>query len=365
MKRIPMLLLAATTVMAGEAGGRWVAAERATVSETIQVTGSLKPLRAAVLSSRVSGRVAEVLVDVGDQVVAGQELLRLEQTTFQFTATARQAELAAAQARLQAACSVIPAAAASLTTSIAEAVTAQHEQARRELLRRNGDPVSEQELERVATAAIAAAARVSINRAQIAQAQAQIAELRAAATASEAALGLARNDLVETTIRAPFAGVIARRLLDPGVVVTTMPVVELFEIQQIDQLWLEYSLPQNAAASVAPGAAIRWRIDGIAEGEAAVTTVWPAIDPTTRGQRMRTRLPADGKIRPGQLATVTVTLRTLPDTVVVPRSALRRSGDAWLATCRDGERSLRLGIVDGDRAQVLEGVKPGDEVRVP
>lgn len=365
MNRICILAVIAVAAAAGEAEARWAVVAKGPLRETIQATASVKPMRSAMLAARIGGRVTEVLVDVGDRVAAGQELLRLDPAVYQLQLDLRGAELEAARARVQAASSAVPAATAEVIAAVAEAVTAQRERERREALRERGEAVSEQELERAGTAAAVAASRVAIDRALASQAVAKLAELRAATAAAESAVGLARQDLAEATVRAPFAGVISRRLVDPGAVVTTMPLVDLLEVQAVDQLWLEYALPQEAGAAVVAGAPIHWRIDGAGEGDATVTTVWPVLDQATRSLRLRTRLDAGARLRPGQLATVVVVLRSEPEAVVVPRPALRRSGDAWVATCRDGERRVRIGISDGERAQVLDGLKPGDEVRLP
>jgi membrane fusion protein (multidrug efflux system) len=116
----------------------------------------------------------------------------------------------------------------------------------------------------------------------------------------------AEQDLNDSVIKAPFAGVITRRLVDTGANVASAPPTDVVEVQEVSRLFLECSIPQEQATGIASGTRLRFRING-ADREAAVTTVFPQVDAATRSLRLRAEIAnEDGALKPGSLVEVTI-----------------------------------------------------------
>lgn len=284
----------------------------ATATRAIPAIGTLRARQAAVLGSQVSGRVAAVLVDVGSPVAAGQELLRLDDESFRLAVAMREAELASARAREATATSALATAAADIAAAEAEAADAARNRERMTALWEKpagAEPSIPQKLfDEAVTRDRTAQARLAAARARQAEAQARKAEASAGIGQVEAGLARARHDLAECTVRAPFAGVVARRLVDPGAPVTSAPVSDLIEVQETSRLWLECSVPQDLLGAVAPGGQLRWNLEGRSERQTArIETVFPALDPATRSLRLRAAVDnAAGRLRPGSLVAIDV-----------------------------------------------------------
>jgi hypothetical protein len=59
-----------------------------------------------------------------------------------------------------------------------------------------------------------------------------------------------------------------------------------------------------------------------------------------------------------------VVLKVVADALTVPGAALKQEATGWTVTTRAGRKPVKIGIVDGDRTQIIEGLQLGDEVQV-
>lgn len=118
--------------------------------------------------------------------------------------------------------------------------------------------------------------------------------------------------LEETTIRAPFDGIITKKFADVGESIPVQPVTNILEIQALQPLYLEFCVPQTYANSLKIGTPISFEIDGNSAeiSSAQIDLFYPSLDETTRSLRCRAVLDnKDNKIRPGSLARVTIKLQ--------------------------------------------------------
>ncbi|HKK94546.1 MAG TPA: efflux RND transporter periplasmic adaptor subunit [Longimicrobiales bacterium] len=171
--------------------------ERRNLVSTVSASGNIRARRQVDISSDISARVVELLVEEGDEVEEGQVLLRLERT--QFAAALQRAQASLAQARAQ------------LTQVRANRTRAQRTYARtRQLLYSTPPVVSQQEYEEAETALEVANANLDAAQFAVEQAQAGVAE--------------AQDRLARTTISAPIAGKVTRLNVEQGetVIVGTM-----------------------------------------------------------------------------------------------------------------------------------------------
>jgi RND family efflux transporter MFP subunit len=306
--------------------------DAAASTEALSLSGSLLAERSAGLSPRIDGLVAGVAVDAGDRVSAGQVLLTLDD----------------AQARL---------ALARLEAEVARARALRDEAARRvteaePLVARRSFPETE----------------LAARRAALALAD---ADLRAATAAEREQLELVERH----RLRAPFAGVIARRAAEAGEwVVRGTPVLQLVDLSAIR---LEVQAPQERFADLSPDVAVTIEPD-VALGTrvpARITARVPvAGDATTRSFLLR--VVADDPplaLLPGTSARAHFQITRSSAALVVPRDALLRHpdggysvfvvvGDGANATAR--RRPLSIGREYPDRVEVGVGVVAGERVVV-
>lgn len=317
-----------------------VAVERATLRRTAPAVGTLRARQVTRLGPQVSGRVSEVLVDVGDRVARGEVLVRLDPAFFALEVEQNRAAADAARGALGAAEVLV-------------------ETARREKERQAGLIASGAGSTKEHDDAVSAYDRAVADRTERA---AKLAE-------AVKKLEWAQQRLVETEIRAPYDGAITARLVDPGEPATSAPVTHLLEIQEVGTLYLEFALPQELLGSVAAGTPLTFEVEGVPDGAGAgtVAVVFPAIDEATRSFRCRAILENSAhKYYPGLLARVRVVTAVRPDVLVVPRTALTPAAEGWTAhVLEDGRpvaRAVTIGLVADDRVEVLGGLAEGERV---
>ena len=299
--------------------------------ERIELTGSFTARRAAQLSPRLSGLVETIDIDAGDEVSAGDVVVRLDD---------RLAELQLAQAE---------AAVAEARASFDEAT-----RLRDEALRLSEDrflPDTEIQARKSAV--------------QVAKAALDVAT----AERDTAAERLERHAIV-----APFAGVIARKLTEAGEWVETGTAVA--ELVAVDDLWLDVQAPQRLWPRLRQQTEVRVVMDALGgrRFDAEVAARVPVSNPNARTFLLRMVLPdADADITPGMSARALLRLTTENDALLVPRDALIRYPDGTITVFvvddsvsppRVRQREITIGRVDGDRAVVESGLEPDQAVVV-
>ncbi len=285
--------------------------------------GVVEAVQQAVLTAQTSGRGVAVDVDVNDRVVAGQVLLRLSAVEQQAGANTARAQLRAAEAA---------------------AVEAEANYRR--------------------FAALAADRYVS--RAQIDQARASRDSANAARDAARAQLAQAGQQADYTVVRAPYAGIVSAREVEPGESVA--PGQDLLSVYAPGALRIQVQVPQSDVAGIR--AANRARIV-LGDGrilDAAHVIVYPAADPSTHSVAVRVMLPdtADAP-QPGVTAKVVFPIAGDTGLVRLPAAAVVQRGELSavyvLATGnRLVLRQVRLGRRIGDEFEIVAGIKAGEKV---
>ena len=260
MKRIlPLLLVAA--VLAGVVLYRNHLQEAPADESALTLYGNID-LREIRLAFNEVEHVREIRVEEGDRVKAGQILATLDDATARARVAEAEARLAAGRqrlARLEAGSrpEEIERARAELAAAKARARAAQDTLKRLEgLLKRK--LVSPEDVENARSLADAAraqarAAAASLRLLELGPRKEDIAIARAEVAALEAGLRLARQRLAETRLVAPVAGVVRRRLLEPGDLAS--PQVPAITLARVNPVWARTYVPEPLLGRVKPGMA--------------------------------------------------------------------------------------------------------------
>ncbi len=282
--------------------------------------GVVEAVQQAELAAQTSGRVTQVLVDVNDKVASGQVLLRL-------TAVEQQAGAEAARAQLRAA--------------EASAAEAQANYARYAAL----------------------GGKQYVSRLQLDQAKAARDAAVAARDAARAQLAQAGQQADYTVVRAPFAGIISARQVEPGE--SLAPGQPLLSLYAPGALRIQVQVPESDAAAIRAAPRARILLANGQAVDAAAVTVFPAADPATHSVAVRAQLPSMPQSPvPGVTAKVVFAIAGESAGVWVPKSAVVQRGELSavyvLADGRLTMRQLRLGQSAADRVEILAGLKPGE-----
>lgn len=359
-------------------GGRWVTGERRSLTQTTPAVGSFRARQTTLLGSQVAGRVETVLVDIGDIVRAGQELLRLDPTFFAIEVEQRKADVQAAQVKLAGGSETLKTLESEVQVMQTALAEAELEYTRMKNLweKASGETPSipKQRFDAARFAFDQARARVNAAQSRVAEQDAKLRELEAGVKQAAEALRYSQERLEEATIRAPYDAIVARRLVDPGQAVTATPVTHLLEVQEVGALYLEYSLPQELLGAVQQGTPITFDAEGVTENnqekQATINVAYPALDEATRSFRCRSVVPNPNlTFRPGMLARVDVVTGVAQDVLAVPQAALKQSPRGWVVlVSNDGhpvERLIEVGVIEADWAEVRSGLSETDRVLIP
>ncbi len=274
-----------------------------------EITGTIRAVRSATLTPRVSGTVVAVHAALGSRVRAGEVLVRLQ---------ARELDARLDQAR------------------------AIHAHARLERDR----TASLRELDAVASAHL-----------DDAQAQLHIAE---------ASLAEAQTMLEQTTVRAPFAGTVTSKLVEVGD--TAIPGRPLLVVEDPDVLRFEAMVPEAAARTVAIGQTRRVSIGSQGPGiDGTIAEISPSADPASRTVLVKLDLPRHADARPGTFGRVALASGE-QSIVTVPQDARVRRGQLDEVFVVDGGRArlrlVRTGAEHDGVVEILAGVRAGEPIAV-
>ena len=191
------------------------------IAAEVMGTGTLEARRKATLSPRIAGRITEISADQGDQVEAGEPLIRLDDEEL-----LQQVEVAKASIEAAAAAIGRFEAERSQAAAILKQATADYSRTEK-LVQSNASTVAD--LDR-------AREHLDVATAGIARADAAIAEARQQRRVAESTMAYHEARLADTRIVAPFSGLIVRRYRDPGSI--AVPGSSVLGLISTDELWV-------------------------------------------------------------------------------------------------------------------------------
>ncbi len=305
-----------------------VTAARGNVAEILQLTGTLAAVQEVEITSKIPGRVEQVLVEEGTPVKPRKALIHLETTEIALGVKEAEAALALGKANL---------------------ADAKNDHSRMKKLFEE-EAIPRQQWEKAELA-------LKVATAQLEQAKASLA--------------LAKQRLDDAVIRSPIKGVVAHRNVEPGEVVSPpmVPGKALLHIVDASTLKVRVNVSQNRVKAVRLGQEAVITLDGF-PGETfpgSVSKISPVVDTRSRTFEAEILIPnPDGQLKPGMFARVRLVLATRADVVKVPLKAVvegEKSEVVFVAVNGVARaRLVTLGISDGVDIEVVSGVNVGDKV---
>jgi multidrug efflux pump subunit AcrA (membrane-fusion protein) len=338
------------------------AAQPRDVRRDIDIVGTLAAREEVVVSAEVAGRVARLARDLGDRVTAGAPLVELDQEKLRYRADAQRAALEQARARYGATGSGelpplerVP----EVVSTAAKLADAQQRLDRaKSLAARNLVPKSDLD-----------AAQTSLDTARAAheQALASARQLRADIEAQGSSLRLAEREVRDATVRAPFEGYVAERLVSLGQFV--QPQTPVMRIVRLHPLKVTAEVPEKFAPWVDTGREIALRVDAF-PGQlfhGRVVRVSPAVSLKSRAFAIEGEVPnSDGRLKPGTFARLQITTDHVDRAITIPVAAVQnRYGTNRVFLVQEGRlagREVILGDRFGERVEVTQGLDAGSVI---
>jgi RND family efflux transporter MFP subunit len=334
------------------------------VHRSVEVVGTLAAVDQVTISSEADGKVSHIMADLGDRVVAGQPLIRLDNEKQQYNSDQQKAALARALAQYGAADPQhLPEIEKTPDVQKAAAELQQAKQAferAEELQKRSLIPKQQLDDAEAMLRAKQASYESSLQSAK---------NLRASIQASEATAKLADRQLRDTDIRSPFDGIVEKRLVNLGELVKTqMPVMA---VVRVDPLKVLAELPEKMAPWISVGQAVELRVDAYPDKTftGKMSRISPTVNTATRAFPFEALVPnKDATLKPGTFARVHIETGKLDQMVTVSYAALQYRYGVNRVFVVGGDkltvRELKVGDRLGDRIEILDGVKPGEQLAV-
>ncbi len=337
------------------------------MANTLQLSGTIRPVEQATLSTRVMGRITQLSLEAGDRFQKGEILARVDVMDMSAQTSQAEASLAQAQAEVARSQATLNQLQSQRLEAQAALRLAQMNQTRMIQLQSEG-AVSQSRLDEANTALDEAKARVAQTEAGIRQAQAAIAQSRASVNRAESGVTSASASESYGTILAPFDGVVVQKLAYEGEMAS--PGTALLKIENPNRLQLEISVPEENLRFVRIGQPVQVRIDAVSQTlNSRIEQIVPSADPNSRSFLVKIPLSTSGKLISGMFGRIALPLGDRQETILIPTNILIQRGQLqgvyvintndtqsiavlrWVKTGQQRDRQVEIvsGLMEGDR----------------
>ncbi len=338
-----------------------VSPQKTTIRRTSSQPATARAWHEAELFAKVAGYASKVTADIGDVVKAGQSLMQIDVPEITKTYEKQQAELSLLEHKREQFQASVGAARAELGAIRSEYDRVQALIKTKAVTKRIGDETK--------------------SRYESAKARLVVAEAEVKSAASSVMVG--RKTLEETevmlqyaSLKAPFAGVVTQRSVDPGDLVRNKVSSDgtrepLFTVSKIDVLRVTIPIPERDAVWVKKGDIAEMSFPAL-PGETLKNVVARRsgrLDPKTRTMAVEVDIPnANGRLIPGMYCKVEIIMQEKM-ALVVPSEAVRfdLTGSESIVYVVKDDKSilhvpLKTGIDDGHNIEILSGLNGGEQV---
>jgi RND family efflux transporter MFP subunit len=327
------------------------------IQRTVDLAGTLISPDQAKVSAEAAGVVESVSVSLGQNVMRGQELMRL---------APRELELA-----LERALSALRQTEAQLGMSDEESPLLPDDQIatiRTAVANLDDARTQNQRAEQLASRGLLAGAEVEATRTKLKVAEAAyesaietVRSLKASLQDRRAAYQLAQKKLNDATIRAPIAGAVAERLVQPGEFIKEdTPVITLV---QMDPLKVSTAAQEKYAGVIHPGMPIEFSVESYRNDtfRGRIVSVSPAVDQSTRTFAVEAELPnRDHRLKPGFFAKGVILTHVDSNVIAAPEDAVSTlAGVSTVFVVENGKvtpRNVTMGAHQRNLIEIVDGL---------
>jgi len=333
-----------TAVARSEATG--ASGERTVLNASGYVTARLK----ATVSSKVTGKVTDVLIEEGMQVAAGQVLARLDDTNVKASLLLAEAQFKSAKSSLE-------------ETRVRLKDAEQDLERQSDLRKKDVAPVADYDHARAAVLAF----------------RARLEQQQSDADVAERTVEIWRQQLDDTIIRAPFAGIVTSKAAQPGEMISPMSSggftrTGICTVVAMESLEIEIDVNESYINRVVAGQPVEATLDAYADWKIPchVIAIIPTADRDKSTVKVRVGFDKlDPRILPEMAVKVAFRTTSGADAmatkaVLVPKTALQEQGGRNVVMVVQGgrveRRAVTIANVVSDEASVSAGLAAGERV---
>jgi HlyD family secretion protein len=351
--------------------------QQQTISQTITADAVLYPINQATITPKISSPVLKTYVARGAHVKTGQLLVTLENRDLAASAEENKGNLEQAQAAYTiATTNAVPEEVQKAeldAKSAKENLDAQQKvyDSRQSLFAQGAIP--RKDLDAAAVALVQARAQYEqlqkhLQGLQATGHQQEIKSATAQLTAAQGKFQGAEAQLGYSEVRSPIDGVVTDGPLYPGMM--PQPNQPLITVMNLSQMIARAHIPQEQAALLKRGDEASIKVAGTDEAvKGKVTLVSPAVDPGSTTVEVWVQAPnPEGALKAGSSAQISIVAKSVANALTVPAQAVVRSEEGKQTVMVIGSdsvahaREVKTGIQTADTVQILDGVKPGEQV---
>jgi RND family efflux transporter MFP subunit len=337
--------------------------QRISVQRQVELAGTLISPDQAKVSSEVAGRVQELLVELGHEVQAGQPLVKLDARELDLALQQAEGQLHQTEAQLGMDGIKMKEPPpdeeiSTIRTAIANRDDARAQLARATQLIKKG-LLAQADFDTAQT-------RVKVTEAAYQSALETVRSLKATLQQRRAAHELAQKKLGDSVIRAPIAGSVSERLVQPGEFIRENTVV--VTIVQMNPLKLKTAVQEKYASLMRPGLAAQFRVESMLDQlfPGKLAYVSPAVDQATRTFTVEILVDNSTRVlKPGFFAKGNILTQKDENVLAVPDSAISTlAGESSVYIVNQNrikKQPVALGARSGEVIEIVTGLK-GDEI---
>ena len=359
---------------------RLATVEQDTMIRSVVATGKVEPITKVEIKSKANGIIERLYVDVDQVVDQGDLLVELDKEQIRARVRELEASLTAKRAALAAA-------EAQLTKNRIEAESPDVEFARRAYERAQSlfdqKLVAQSGLDEAKSALETAENRQRAAQGQLVISQARIGEAQAAVAEAQAALERAHEELANATIRAPIRATVLTRDVELGSPVSSIlnlgaNATLVMTLGDIDSVFVRGKVDEADIGHVRLGQRAKITVETFRDQafEGRVTQVSPIGAEKDNVTTFEVKVSIDnaGKaLKANMTANAEIILEEHPDSLIIPETAItydaQRNATVQVvdAAAQDGRRTvtIKTGVGNGTKTQVLSGLKKGDKLILP
>lgn len=317
-----------------------------------ETTGTVRARTSAAISAKLMGYVRDVKVQAGDRVQEGQSLVTLDTTDLDVSS--RRAEAAREEVR-----TTVPEADSGVAAAKANLDLAQVTLGRMQDLFQKKS-ISNQEFDEASAKLKAAQAAYDIAQARRIQLNSKLAQVDQEVRSTEVTRSYA-------DIRAPFAGVVIARSVEPGSL--TLPGTPLLTIEREGAYRLEVLVDETHLAAIRVSQPVSVTLDSVQRTiEARVSEIVPAVDAASRAYTVKIDLPGIPSLRSGVFGRAAFPLGSR-SVLAIPVAAITDRGQLQSVLVADKgvahTRLITAGPKVNSQVEVLSGLSAGEKLIFP